>query len=68
MSNADKNCHDYCPYAKMCKYTKGEVGLDPYECGNYYKYDDLMNEAKDIEREIRREAGLEDVDDWEDYL
>lgn len=58
----DKNCHEYCPYAKMCRYCKGEVGLDVYECSMYYKLDDLNNEAKEIREEQRK--CFEDGDDW----
>ena len=72
MSNIDpnKNCHEYCLYGKMCRYAKGENGLDPYECGTYYKLDDIESEARDIAMEQRRakaeEYGIDEseVDDW----
>ena len=65
MTNAypGRNCHEYCLYGKMCRYCKGSNGLDPSECGMYYKLDDLANDAKDIEREQRK--SLDDYDDWE---
>ena len=61
-----KNCHEYCPYGKMCRYCKGEVGLEPYDCTMYYKLDDINNEAKEIESEQRkrREQEFEECDDW----
>ena len=64
----NKNCHDYCPSAKMCRYEKGSNGMDPYECAMYYKLDDLLNDARDMAEEQRRAAGLEDYDDWKDWL
>ena len=62
MVDPNKNCHDYCPYGRMCRYVKGENGLDPYDCCMYYKLDDLNNEAKDIREE--QEKAFEGVDDW----
>lgn len=68
MKNIDpnKNCHEYCSYGKMCRYCKGSNGMDPDECAMFYKLDDLMNEARDIEREERRkrEEEFEECDDW----
>ena len=72
MSSFDKskNCHEYCQYAKICRYEKGEIGLDPYDCGNYYHLDDISNDAKDIEMEQRRSMaelmGVDEseVDEW----
>lgn len=58
-----RNCHEYCRYGKYCRYCKGSDGADPDECAMYYKIDDLMNEARDIEREQRK--GLDDYDEWE---
>ena len=60
------NCHAYCPYGKMCRYCKGENGLEPYDCTMYYKLDDINNEAKEIENEQRkqRERKFEEVEDW----
>ena len=62
-----RNCHEYCIYGKMCRYCKGEVGTDPYDCSMYYKLDDLNNDAKDIENEQlkAREREFEECDDWE---
>ena len=70
MTNIDpnKNCHAYCPLSRMCRYAKGSHGVDPYECGTYYKLDDIRNEARDIEEEQRSSLGLEDFDDWRDYV
>lgn len=59
----NKNCHEYCRYGKYCRYVKGSNGADPDECAMYYKIDDLMNDARDIEREQRK--SLDDYDDWE---
>jgi len=72
MSNIDpnKNCHEYCTYRKQCRYAEGSNGLDPEDCGMYYRLEDLMMEAREIEREQRRiraeELGVEEreVDDW----
>ena len=60
---ATKNCHEYCHYGKMCRYLKGSNGVDPDDCAMYYKLDDLMNEARDMEREQRKES--DDYDEWE---
>ena len=54
MIDPNKNCHEYCTYGKMCRYCKGENGMDPYECGMFYKLDDLNNEAKDIKEEQQK--------------
>ena len=62
-----KNCHEYCSYRKLCVYVDGAVGFDPDECAMLYKLDDLMNEARDVEEEQKRAAGLEEWEDW-DYL
>ena len=56
-----KNCHEYCPYRKQCRFREGEVGLDPDDCSMYYKLDDLMNDARMEEKEEAFEA----EDDWE---
>lgn len=64
---ANKNCHEYCPYGKMCRYCKGEIGLIVDECSMYYKLDDLMNEARDIEREERRRRAEEEFEECEDW-
>ena len=60
---ANKNCHEYCPYGKMCRYCKGENGLIVDESSMYYKLDDLNNEAKEIEREQKARL-FEECDDW----
>ena len=60
---ANKNCHEYCPYGKMCRYVKGEIGLVVDECSMYYKLDDIANDARDILEEQRK--SLDDYDDWE---
>ena len=62
MVDPTKNCHAYCPYGKMCRYAKGEIGKNPDDCGTYYKMDDLNNEAKDIR--LEQERVFEEVDDW----
>ena len=59
----NKNCHEYCRYAKMCRYLDGSNGMDPDECAMYYKIDDLMMEAEDIKKEQERERG-EEEEDW----
>lgn len=68
MQNLDpsKNCHEYCRYGKQCRYLKGENGFDPDECAMYYKIDDIMMDAREIEREQRK--GLEEYegDDWDE--
>lgn len=59
-----KNCHNYCRYGKMCRYVKGCDGMNPDDCAMYYKLDDLMNEARDMEQEQRK--SLDDYyEDWE---
>lgn len=62
MIDPNKNCHEYCIYSKMCRYCKGENGIDPYDCAMFYKLDDLNNDAKDIREE--QEKAFEEVDDW----
>ena len=72
MSNIDpnKNCHEYCRFAKMCRYAKGSNGQDPDECGTAYKLEDILQESREIEAEQKRtkaEAyGIDEseVDDW----
>ena len=63
LTDPTKNCHTYCPYAKYCRYAKGENGIDPDDCAMYWKIDDLMNDAKDMMEEERKAKG-EDDDDW----
>ena len=73
MNNIDpnKNCHEYCRYAKCCRYLKGANGVDPEECAMYYKIEDLIEEARDVERERRAEMAKEmgvDESEVDDYL
>lgn len=49
-----KNCHAYCRYAKQCRYLDGKAGQDPEECYMYYKIEDIMADARDIEEEQKR--------------
>ena len=65
MNNIDpnKNCHEYCPLGKYCRYANGSNGSDPYECGTYYKLEDIIADARDILEEQRK--SLDDYDDWE---
>lgn len=65
MGNVDpnKNCHEYCRFAKCCRYAKGENGLDPEDCGWAFKIEDLLNEADEI-REEQKKAFGEDEEDW----
>ena len=66
MNNIDpnKNCHEYCPIAKCCRYALGSKGQDPEECGTYFKLLDLIEDAKDIRREQRK--GDKDYDDYDE--
>ena len=68
MQNLDpsKNCHEYCRYGKQCRYLKGENGFDPDECAMYYKIEDIMLEAREIEKEQRREREEYEGDDWDE--
>ena len=58
-----KNCQTYCQYARWCKQLQciGTVGRDPYECGNYYRIDDILADARDIAEEQRKSE--EEFDD-----
>ena len=56
----DKNCHEYCPNAKYCRYLDGDIGIDYEECAMYYKIDDLLMEARDIAKEERKARGEDD--------
>ncbi|MBP5442260.1 MAG: hypothetical protein J6Y60_03385 [Treponema sp.] len=59
------NCHNYCSYAKMCRYEKGSIGMDPDECAMWYKIDDLMNDARiEMAEERRRQREEEEGEDW----
>lgn len=59
----NKNCHKYCRLAKCCRFAEGSNGQDPYECGTFYKLDDLLNDARDIKEEQERSRG-EAEEDW----
>jgi len=60
---ADKNCHEYCPYSRRCRYEKGEIGKVVDECSMYYKLEDIASDARDIADEQRRVMGC-DEDEW----
>jgi len=63
----NKNCHEYCRYGKQCRYLKGSNGMDPDECAMYYKIDDIMLEAREIEKEQREKDREEfEGDDWDE--
>ena len=55
-----KNCHEYCPYRKQCRYQKGDVGLEPEDCNMYYKLEDILNDSRMEEKEKE----FEEVEDW----
>lgn len=62
-----KNCHEYCRYGKQCRYLKGGNGVNPDDCGMYYKIDDIMQEAREIAREEREKEREElEGDDWDE--
>ena len=63
--NNDKNCHEYCPIAKCCRYALGSEGQDPEECGTYFKLLDLIEDAKDIKREQEKSMKDYEEDDIE---
>jgi len=52
-----------CPYKRYCHLKVPCDKEDFYECANYFHIDDIMADARDIEREQRR--GLDDYDEWE---
>ena len=60
----EKNCHEYCPIAKCCRYALGEVGINYEECGTYYKLLDLIEDEKDIKREQMKCRAFDEEDDW----
>lgn len=62
MIDPNKNCHEYCPVAKCCRYALGENGRDYNECGTYDKLLDLLEEAKTARWQQEKEE-MED-DDW----
>ena len=59
----NKNCHEYCPIAKYCRFAKGNNGENPEECGTYYKLLDLINDANDIKYEQERRMQVYDDED-----
>ena len=60
----NKNCHSYCRYGKQCRYLDGGNGVDPDNCGMYYKIDDIMFEAREMAREDKMRREEEDGEDW----
>ena len=68
MSDIDrtKNCHEYCPYRKQCRFRDGEIGLDPDDCAMYAKIDDLLWDARqeDADARAEREREFEETEDW----
>ena len=60
-----KNCHVYCRYGKQCRYLDGKTGQDPEECYMYYKIEDIMADARDIEEEQKRSMKEYDIYDDE---
>ena len=50
-----RNCKERCHYARFC-YRKGWDDLDPDDCAEYWKIDDLLLEARyDREDETEEE-------------
>ena len=62
----NKNCHEYCRYAKYCRYQKGSNGMNPDDCAMYYKIEDLIWDATqdDAAERAEREREFEEVEDW----
>lgn len=60
MSNIDpnKNCHEYCPVGKCCRFLTGGNGVDPDECAMRYKIEDLLQDARTASNDD------DDDDDW----
>ena len=60
MSNIDpnKNCHEYCPVGKCCRFLAGSNGVDPEECAMRWKIEDLLQDARTASEED------DDEDDW----
>ena len=61
--DANKNCHEYCRYAKQCRYCDGGNGWIPEDCAMYYKIEDLLNDARYDEMDERK-ARFEEGEDW----
>ena len=62
----NQNCHQYCQYAKYCRYSDGGNGWEPENCAMYCKIEDLLWDATmdaQAERE-EREREFEECDDW----
>ena len=55
MLPADKNCHERCPYSKLCFELYGCKGSHnpnyPFECPNYDRINDQMNDIPFCEPE-----------------
>ena len=47
----NRNCHEYCPFRKQCRYDKGEIGRDPEYCGTYFTIEKVTNEQYEDEDE-----------------
>ena len=62
----NKNCHEYCRYGKQCRYLKGGNGVNPDDCAMYYKIDDIMMDAREIEREQKKALEEYEGDDWDE--
>lgn len=41
-----ENCHEYCPYAKQCRYAEGSVNLEPECCDMYWTLDPIIKAEK----------------------
>ena len=53
----NKNCHEYCPVGKCCRFLVGSNGIDPEECAMRWKIEDLLQDARTASEE-------DDDDDW----
>lgn len=62
MIDPNKNCHEYCPVKKCCRYAQGENGLDYHECATYGILLNLLEEAKTARWQKKKDE-MED-DDW----
>ena len=58
-------CKEHCRLAQYC-YRKGYEGLNPEECANYYKIEDLLwdAECERMEERMKEREEPEDLDDW----
>ena len=54
----NKNCHEYCPVGKCCRFLDGGNGVDPEECAMRWKIEDLLQDARTASEED------DDEDDW----